>query len=114
MTCNGDPRGADGSTPISCVLDAVPPEQRSAHVALVRQLFGQAIQAHRDLADGYECRFGLEFVEALGRFILNERKCCPFVNFELAVAAQSDYVTLRMTGPEGTKDVLRTELLSNR
>jgi hypothetical protein len=77
-----------------------------------------AIQEHRDLPDGYECRFGLEFVEVLARFIASERKCCPFVNFELAVAARSDYgpATLRprMTGPLGTRGVLQAELLSNR
>ena len=114
MTGNANPRGADGSIPIACVLDAIPPEQRRTHFALVHQLFGQAIKEQRDLPNGYECRFGLEFVEALSTFIANERKCCPFVDFELAVAARSDYVTLRMTGPQGTRDVLQAELLSKR
>ena len=48
--------------------------------------------------------------ESLSRFIANERKCCPFMTFELEIAAASGPIWLRMTGPEGTRDVLEAEL----
>ena len=63
----------------------------------------------RELPDGYEFRFPASRIEALARFIVNERRCCPFVNFELLVGA-SDDVRLRMTGPPGAREVLQAEL----
>jgi len=40
----------------------------------------------------------------------NERRCCPFMTFEVVVAPSSGPIWLRMTGPEGTREVLRAEL----
>jgi hypothetical protein len=110
MTSNGG-SGGGYNIPIACTLDAIPADERSAHSSLAAQLFGQLIQEHRELADGHEFRFRLESLEALARFIANERKCCPFVNFDLAIVAGSDHLTLRMTGPAGTRELLRAELL---
>ena len=48
-----------------------------------------------------------EFVfplETIANFVSNERKFCPFVNFDLRVTAGSDRVVLRMTGPAGTRE----------
>jgi hypothetical protein len=78
---------------------------------LVAQLFGHPPPEHRELPDGHEFHFRPGSLEDLARFIANERKCCPFVNFELTVAAGSDHVVLRMTGPAGTREVLRAELV---
>ena len=110
MTSDGE-SVAGYNVPVACTLDAIPADERSAHCSLAAQLFGQLIQEHRELADGHEFRFRLESLEALARFIANERKCCPFVNFDLAIGAGSDHLTLRMTGPAGTRELLRAELL---
>jgi hypothetical protein len=101
----------NSSIPIACVVDAIPPEQRDAHSALVVTLFDQAAREQRDLSDGYEFVFPVDLLEAIASFIGNERKCCPFVNFDLRVTAGSHRVVLRMTGPPGTKGVLDAELL---
>jgi hypothetical protein len=46
----------------------------------------------------------------LARFIVNERKCCPFMDFELSITRESGPVWLRMTGPEGTREIVQAEL----
>jgi hypothetical protein len=69
----------------------------------------QAIE-RADLADGYGFRFAADKLVELVQFIDNERKCCPFMSFELVIAPESGPVWLRMTGPEGTLQVLQAEL----
>jgi hypothetical protein len=101
----------DSSIPIACVVDAIPPEQRNAHSALVVTLFDQGAREQRDLPDGYEFVFPVDLLEAIADFVGNERKCCPFINFDLRVTAGSERVILRMTGPAGTREVLHAELL---
>ena len=84
-------------------------EQLPLRAALATDLFSRPTPPRRDLPDGYEFRFPASRIEALARFIVNERRCCPFVNFELLVGA-SDDVRLRMTGPPGAREVLQAEL----
>jgi hypothetical protein len=109
---SGDSRKSDGSTALACLPDAIPREQRAAHVVLVQQLFGRLLRDRLDLPHGYEFGFGPESFEAIAAFVVNERKCCPFVTFELVAAAGEGPVTLRMTGPAGTREVLQAELIS--
>jgi hypothetical protein len=39
-----------------------------------------------------------------------ERQCCPFLRFELKVLPANGPIWLELTGPEGTRDFLRTVL----
>lgn len=95
---------------VACVPSAVPSSERAAHFALARKLFTELAQERSDLANGYAFRFRHDAFEALARFVANERKCCPFMNFELVLASESGPLWLRMTGPEGTRAVLQAEL----
>jgi hypothetical protein len=94
----------------ACVPSAIPADQRQAHFALARELFANRAQECRDLPEGYAIRFTNDEFEAVARFVANERKCCPFMSFELAVAPAAGPLWLRMTGPEGTRRVLQAEL----
>lgn len=101
---------ADHCAELACVPAAIAPEERAAHFALIRQLFGGHVHERAELPNGYAYRFQSDALEAVARFVANERRCCPFLNFELAVAAASGPLWLRMTGPEGTREVLEAEL----
>jgi hypothetical protein len=101
---------ADLSPPLICVPTAIPAEQRAGHFALAQQLFGQMAKSRKELTSGYAFQFDANALEAVARFIENERRCCPFVTFELEIAAGSGPLWLRMTGPEGTRAVLDAEL----
>jgi mercuric ion transport protein len=96
--------------PLACVPAAIPAAERSAHFALARSIFMDLARQRQDLRNGYAFRFDAAELETLSRFIANERKCCPFMTFELEIAPASGPIWLRMTGPEGTRDVLEAEL----
>jgi hypothetical protein len=95
---------------LACLPSAIPAAERQAHFSLARELFDRRAQERRDLPNGYAIRFADDAFEAAVRFVANERKCCPFMTFELIVAPESGPIWLRMTGPEGTRGVLQTEL----
>lgn len=103
-------RNTADAIPLACVPAAIPAAERSSHFALARRLFAELAKEHQDLPNGYAFRFHAEELEPLSRFIANERKCCPFMTFALEVAPASGPIWLRMTGPEGTREVLDAEL----
>lgn len=102
---------ADNREPeLACVPTAIPLTERAAHFPLARELFVDLAKERSDLANGYAFRFAPDALETLARFIANERKCCPFMSFELTLDAESGPIWLRMTGPPGTREVLQAEL----
>jgi hypothetical protein len=92
------------------VPSAIPAAERARHFALARELFTQLAQERMDLPEGYAIRFQSDMFGAVARFVANERRCCPFMNFELSIARESGPLWLRMTGPAGTREVLQVEL----
>jgi hypothetical protein len=105
---------AAGDGGLACIPSAIPASERAGHFALARELFHKHAEARSELANGYAFRFGSDALEALTRFVANERKCCPFMSFEITVGPASGPIWLKMTGPAGTRAVLQAELdLSN-
>jgi hypothetical protein len=49
-------------------------------------------------------------LEELARFISKERRCCPFLRFEIVIMPGGGPLWLEMTGPEGTRQFLAAEL----
>jgi hypothetical protein len=96
--------------PIACVPGAITQAERAAHFALARRLFTETANARMALPDGYEFRFAPDAITAIAQFVVNERKCCPFMRFDISIAPDGGPVSLCMTGPEGTRAVLDAEL----
>ncbi|HEY8561759.1 MAG TPA: hypothetical protein VIL74_15390 [Pyrinomonadaceae bacterium] len=63
-----------------------------------------------ELSDGFVYRFPLRdsTLRDLAEIIELERKCCPFLNFRLIVNAGDDFVSLELTGAEGTKEIVES------
>jgi len=95
---------------LACVPAAIPATERKAHFELARDLFTRRSIERATLPDGYAFRFDSSEFEAVARFVVNERKCCPFLRFEVQLAAQSGPLWLRLTGPAGTREILDAEL----
>ncbi|HKG93941.1 MAG TPA: hypothetical protein VKA84_18675 [Gemmatimonadaceae bacterium] len=98
------------STPLACVPGAIPTADRPAHFALAARLFGDASRERCALPDGYAFRFEPDALEQVARFVANERKCCPFLTFTIALAAGGGPLWLQLTGPVGTREFLDAEL----
>src|SRR5882762_6150536 len=94
-------------TTLACVPSAIPETERASHFALARELFVDFAQERTELPDGYAVRFHSDAFESVARFVANERKCCPFMNFELSITQGSGPLWLRMTGPTGPREVLQ-------
>ena len=97
------------ATGLACTPAAIPASERTQHFALARELFGVGACVE-DIPNGYALRLHSSQFEALAKFVSNERKCCVFLRFEITIESGDGPVLLRMTGPQGTRDVLREEL----
>jgi hypothetical protein len=95
--------------PLACVLEAIPPGERPRHAERTRRLFPGSHERVA-LADGYAFRFPAAELLELAHFIKNERRCCPFLRFELALEPAGGDAWLRITGPSGTRSFLEIEL----
>lgn len=98
--------------PPACRLDALAPADRARHAALTEEL-RSAARSVEELSRGYAFRFSDD--SALARRVIEwvalERRCCPFLEFEIVLGATGEPVILRLTGGEGVKEFLAEELL---
>jgi hypothetical protein len=49
-------------------------------------------------------------IDQLSEFIKTERRCCDFFRFNLSIGKEADFVWLELSGPEGSKGFITTEL----
>jgi hypothetical protein len=89
------------------VLSAV---QRDRYKEIIQKL-NESRQAAKELQDGYAFRFKAEsqLIQDAAEFIVYERLCCPFFDFELSVEQDSDRLWLRLRGQNGIKEFIRYE-----
>lgn len=65
--------------------------------------------ASSELENGFEYRFPLSdsILQDLAEIVDLERKCCPFLSFRLVLESEKDFVSLSLTGAEGTKEIIK-------
>jgi len=97
-------------TPITCSLATA--ELSNRETTLFAQ-FLAVVTETEELQDGYAFRLpgDTQWIELLAQLLVAERECCPFLTFELSALPNRGPVLVRVTGPVGTKDFLRTVLL---
>jgi hypothetical protein len=95
--------------PIACCLTSA--ELRDREATLFAQ-FRSAVIETEELRDGYAFRVpgDRKCVVMIAKMIVAERECCPFLTFELVAQPGMGPVIVRVTGPAGTKDFLKTVL----
>jgi hypothetical protein len=96
--------------PLACAVGAIPVEERQAHRELTEHLFGRVLMDHEELANGYGFLFPMDSLPEVAAFVRNERKCCPFLRFEIDMVPHAASLRLRLTGPAGTAHFLEGEL----
>ena len=101
-------RGSDGM-PIACRLASAELRERAA--TLLAQ-FTSAVIGTEELRDGYAFRVPGDgkCIAMIAKMIVAERECCPFLTFELVAQPDMGPVIIRVAGPAGTKEFLRTVL----
>ena len=101
--------GSD-KTPIACSLTTV--ELRDRQAKLLAQ-FRSAVIETQELRDGYAFHLPGEdkWIRLTVELIAAERECCPFLTFEVTTALPNmGSAIVRVTGPAGAKEFLRTLL----
>jgi hypothetical protein len=93
-----------------CALNAIPAAERAAHYELGRRLLGELAQERIDLPSGIAVRLDSGEFQQVARFIDNERKCCPFLHVEVEIGPGTGPMWLRLTGPQGTRELIEAEL----
>lgn len=92
--------------PLACVPGAIVADEREGHFALVHRLFGEEAQERRDEPDGFTFRFDAALFDDVTRYVVNERRCCPFLTFEISLSAAEGPLWLRLRRPAGTREFL--------
>lgn len=96
--------------PIACCLSSEELRHREATlVAEFKSIRGEV----EELDDGYAFRMpgDSKSLAITAELISAERECCPFLTFELLAEPKLGPLVLRVTGPSGSKEFLRSLLL---
>lgn len=102
---------ADTSNPpIACVPMAIPPDERGPHRERARKLLLERARIRESYGDGYRFAFQQAELVEVARFVDHERKCCPFMSFHIELEPENGALTLSMSGPPGTREVVDSEL----
>jgi hypothetical protein len=94
--------------PYSCNMGALS-EQELADYQELAMTLRSSVQEIKELKNGFAFKLPADAVVSTSQWIVYERKCCPFFDFELEIAKDSGPVWLRVSGDKGIKDFIRTE-----
>jgi hypothetical protein len=106
--------------PLVCRLDALSEAERDRHRVLTEKLRTTVVSTS-ELADGYELTLDLARLPKDGRgqpfcvvevaeWVDLEARCCPFLDFGIDVRGKGGATRLRLTGAEGVKAYLKSEM----
>jgi len=97
------------SKKIACKLTT--PELQARKETIIANLRKKVLEV-KELQNGYAFRFdgSDSTIDQLTKFIKSERECCDFFTFNLSIRGDKSTAWLELTGEEGTKDFIRTEL----
>jgi hypothetical protein len=100
-------------TPVACLLTAPELRQRRSTVLAAFRAAQLEVKEVADAnGDGFAFRVAPSGAQlsALAELIELERQCCPFLRFSLTVEPGDGPIWLTLTGPTGTRELLRYEL----
>ena len=87
------------------------PEFRERKATVIAELKG-IMKKKKELKDGYSYKFAGsdDVVAKLNEFIKTEKECCDFLSFNLVVSKDKSAAWLEITGAEGVKEFIKSEL----
>lgn len=95
---------------LACNRHALSADERRRHFDELGPKLRLRIKSVGELADGYRFEFPSDEAtfELVSQWAEGERRCCPF--FEIELGSGAGAVWLRLTGREGAKAFIRSEL----
>lgn len=97
-------------SPFYCDMSMLSATER-AHKDEIGGRLAAARLAVRELSNGYEFRFSGDTatLAELNDWIVTERLCCPFFEFDVRLESERGPIALRLTGRKGTKAFIRAD-----
>jgi hypothetical protein len=94
-------------SPLACDLGAISASDRPRYNEL-RRAVAASVVGKRELPDGLAIQIDTARIALpqLAEWISFERKCCPFFEFRIDLAAESGPVWLSLTGRTGVKEFI--------
>lgn len=95
-------------TPIACDLSAL--EDPKQHERDSESLWNER-QELREMKDGYALRFpgSMDYAERLLDFVRRERRCCPFLTFQIIFEPEGRRIWLFLGGDERVQAYLSNQ-----
>jgi hypothetical protein len=95
------------NTPVACSLTTA--EFRDREAKLLAQ-FRSAVVEAEELQEGYTFRIPGDgkWITLVAELTVAERECCPFLTFEMAAMPNNGPVIIRVSGPAGAKEFVKT------
>lgn len=108
-TFSSDYKAKNKSGELVCKL--TPSELQKRKKTALKSLNDQTVEK-KESENGYAFKYpGTdEVLEEITEFIKTERECCSFLVFNFSISGDKSEAWLELTGPEGTKDFIATEL----
>ncbi len=96
--------------PVACALSD--PQMREREATLVAH-FRSGVISVAELTDGYAFQLpgDRKWLELVSELMIAERECCPFLTFQLTAEPNMGTLTLRISGPDGSKEFARALLV---
>lgn len=97
-------------TGLYCNVKALTPMEWVHHIQASKRLAGARLKTV-ELADGYAFQLQSESVPLadVADWVVNERKCCPFFDFEIELEGDGGPLWLKLRGKDGVKQFIRME-----
>ena len=102
---------SEKSTPKELTCKLTTPELKERKATVIGNLKKQMLLT-KELRNGFAYRFpgSDSIVDELVTFVKTERACCDFFRFTLSISGNKSETWLKITGPKGAKDFIKTEL----
>jgi hypothetical protein len=93
-----------------CNIKALSPAERQRQKELGQELRSATLET-KELPDGYAFQLKGEMASLadLAEWVSNERKCCPFFDFDIALVRDGGPLWLKLRGNDGVKAFIRNE-----
>jgi hypothetical protein len=97
--------------PIACDLSALSATERQREAALLHEI-GTMTKGTSETPEGYalQLRADAAGFQRVAEWITLERRCCPFLSFELVWKSGEDSPSVRLGGRPGVKEFLAAEI----
>jgi hypothetical protein len=110
--CADVPTTLDGpNMPIACDLTVFTARERAEHEKLGDSLFAE-VKRVVEHGNGFTLVFELDakLDERIKSWLAKEKRCCPFFSFAITREDAPSSLVLRISGPQGAKEILQSEL----